>query len=105
LEAERFVVTGNIKFFVRRRTRKATYDEYQEHGYGVDLVAARGDQLILAEVKSNFGSRGVSSQGFRDLADDSKATHFERFKLFNEPELRTRFARWPAGSSDTNWIS
>jgi hypothetical protein len=43
------VITGNFKFFVRRKTRKAAYDEYQEHGYEVDLVAARGDQLVLAQ--------------------------------------------------------
>jgi hypothetical protein len=88
LEAERFVVTGNIKFFVRRKTRKAAYVEHQAHGYEIDLVGARGNQIVLAEVKSHFGSRGVSRQDFRALADESKTTHFERFKLLNEPELR-----------------
>jgi hypothetical protein len=67
LEAEHFVVTGNVKFFVRRKTRKKGHPEYQEHGYEIDLVGARGDQLILAEVKSYFGSRGVNRQGFREL--------------------------------------
>lgn len=46
LEAEDFVVTSNVKFFVRRQTRKKAYPEYQTHGYEVDLVAARGDRLI-----------------------------------------------------------
>jgi hypothetical protein len=88
LEAERFVVTGNVKFFVRRKTRKKGHPEYQEHGYEIDLVGARGDRLVLAEVKSYFGSRGVSRQGFRGLADETRRTHYERFKLFNEPDLR-----------------
>jgi hypothetical protein len=88
LEAEHFVVTGNVKFFVRRKTRKVAYDEYQEHGYEIDLVGARGDQLVLAEVKSYLGSHGVNRQGFRGLADETKATFFDRFKLLNEPQLR-----------------
>ncbi|MFL5826734.1 MAG: hypothetical protein ACJ76V_09445, partial [Thermoleophilaceae bacterium] len=33
--------------------------EMQTHGYEVDLVAARADRLVLATVKSFFGSRGV----------------------------------------------
>jgi hypothetical protein len=88
LEAERFVVTGNVKFFVRRKTRKAAYDEYQEHGYEIDLVGARGDQLVLGEVKSYFGSKGVDCQGFRNLADENRKTLFERFRLLNNPQLR-----------------
>jgi Holliday junction resolvase-like predicted endonuclease len=88
LEAERFVVTGNVKFIVRRKTQKKAHAEYQEHGYEIDLVAARGDQLVLAEVKSYFGSRGVNRQGFRQLADETRRTHYDRFKLFNDSELR-----------------
>ena len=88
LEAERFVVTGNVKFFVRRKTQKKAHAEYQEHGYEIDLVAARGDQLVLAEVKSYFGSRGVNRQEFRQLADETRRTHYDRFKLFNDSELR-----------------
>ena len=88
LETEGFVVTTNVKFYVRRRTRKAAYAEYQEHGYEIDLVGARGDALILAEVKSFFGSRGVNRQSFRALADESKRTDFGGYKLFNDVSLR-----------------
>lgn len=56
-EAEHFVVSTNVKFFVRRKTKKAAYDEYQEHGYEIDLVAARQGRLVLAEVKSFFGRK------------------------------------------------
>ena len=88
LEAEGFAVTSNAKFPVRRRTRRESYEEYQTHGYEIDLVGARGNQLMLAEVKSYLGSMGVNRQGFVDLADRSKRTHFERYKLINYPELR-----------------
>lgn len=88
LEAEGFVVTGNVKFFVRRKTRKAAYDEFQEHGYEVDLVGARADRLILASVKSYLGSRGVNRQNFVGLADTSKPTDYGGYKIFNDAELR-----------------
>jgi hypothetical protein len=88
LEAEGFVVTSNVKFFVRRQTRKSAYAEFQEHGYEVDLVAARGDRLVLAEVKSFFGSRGVNRQSFRGLADEAKKADFSGYKLFNDAQLR-----------------
>ncbi len=55
LEAEGFAVTSNAKFPVRRRTRRVEYEEYQTHGYEIDLVGARGDGLVLAEVKSFLG--------------------------------------------------
>jgi hypothetical protein len=93
LEAEGFVVTGNIKFFVRRKTRKKGHIEYQKHGYEIDLVGARGDQLVLAEVKSYLGSKGVNRQAFRGLADETRKTDYDRFKLFNEPELRKELCR------------
>jgi hypothetical protein len=89
LEAEGFAVTGNVKFFVRRKTRKTAHVEYQEHGYEVDLVAARGDQLVLAEVKSYFGSTGVNRQGFRGLADETRQTYYDRYKVINDPTLRS----------------
>jgi hypothetical protein len=59
LEAEGFVVSPAVKFRVQMQTRKQAYREMQTHGYEVDLVAARADRLVLATVKSFFGSRGV----------------------------------------------
>lgn len=59
LEREGFVVSEAVKFPVQLQTRKAAYKEMQTHGYEVDLVAARADRLVLATVKSFFGSRGV----------------------------------------------
>ncbi len=59
LEREGFVVSEAVKFPVQLQTRKAAYKEMQTHGYEVDLVGARADRLVLATVKSFFGSRGV----------------------------------------------
>lgn len=59
LETEGFVVSEAVKFPVKRKTGKAAYAEEQTHGYEVDLVGARRDRLVLATVKSFFGSRGV----------------------------------------------
>lgn len=62
LEADGFVVSPAVKFDVKRRTRKAAYKEMQTHGYEVDLVAARSDQLVLATLKSFLGSAGVRAE-------------------------------------------
>lgn len=91
LEAEGYAVSGNVKFFVRRKTRKRGRDEYQTHGYEVDLVGAKAGSLVLAEVKSFLGSGGVSTAGFAGLGEPSgKASKAAQFKLFNERDLRTK---------------
>lgn len=87
-EARGYVVTSNVKFPVRKQTRKATYTENQKHGYEIDLVGARAGSLVLASVKSYLGSTGVHPQGFKGLADEAKATHFNRYTLFNDAEVR-----------------
>jgi hypothetical protein len=90
LEAEGYAVSGNVKFFVRRKTKKQSREEYQTHGYEVDLVGARRGSLVLAEVKSFFGSGGVSTAGFAGLAEPGeKASKASLFKLFNDQDLRT----------------
>lgn len=61
LEAERYVVSGSVKFPVKRRVNKTERVEVQTHGYEVDLIGARADSLVLATVKSFFGSRGVQA--------------------------------------------
>ena len=59
LESEGFVVSGAVKFPVTRQVRKPQRVEVQTHGFEVDLVAANAERLVLASVKSFFGSRGV----------------------------------------------
>ena len=88
LEAEHFIVSGNLKFPVRRPTRKAAYAEAQEHGYEIDLVGARAEKLVLASVKSFFGSAGVTAAGFRGLSKPPKPKLEQRYILFNEPNVQ-----------------
>jgi hypothetical protein len=66
-----------VKFPVRRRTKKQAYEEYQEHGYEVDLVSARADELLLGSVKYYFGSFRLSRQFFREIAGGSKRKLWE----------------------------
>lgn len=72
METEGLVVSSALKFPVRRRTRKAAYEEWQTHGFEVDLVGARADRLVLATVKSFFGSRGVVASHVRGEAADHR---------------------------------
>jgi hypothetical protein len=86
LEEEDFIVSAAVKFPVRRQVRKATRVEIQEHGYEVDLVAARADRLVLASVKSFFGSRGVAAEAVTGESADERRRGM--YRLLNDPEIR-----------------
>jgi hypothetical protein len=88
LESENLIVTTNLKFPVTRRTQKKAKQENQTHGYEVDLVGARNRRLVLASVKSFFGSTGVNRQGFIGIAKEGRKTHFANYKLFNYKDVR-----------------
>jgi hypothetical protein len=85
LEAKGYIVTTGIKFPVKRRCKN---NVWQIHGYEVDIVAAKRRSLILASVKSFFGSGGISKQGFKGLADSKRRRHFHRYAMFNERRIR-----------------
>lgn len=84
MESEGLVVSSALKFNVRRKTRKKAYDEYQTHGFEVDLVGARRDKLVLATVKSFFGSRGVVA----DHVIGTDPTFSKWYALLNQPDVR-----------------
>lgn len=84
MESEGLVVSSALKFNVRRKTRKQAYDEYQTHGFEVDLVGARRDKLVLATVKSFFGSRGVVA----DHVMGNDSTYSKWYALLNQPDVR-----------------
>lgn len=88
LEAEGYVVTGGVKFPVRRKTRRTTYDEFQTHGYEVDLLGARADSLVLASVKSFFGSRGVGRHSFPGIALRNPGADAKQYAMLLNPEVR-----------------
>jgi hypothetical protein len=87
LEAEGFVVSEAVKFPVTLQTQKAAYAELQTHGYEVDLVGARADRLVLATVKSFFGSRGVAAEYVTGTSPNRQANR--RYMLLNDTTVRT----------------
>ena len=90
LEVQGYVVTTNVKFPVRRKTLKAAREEHQTHGYEVDIVAAKGNELILGSVKSYLDSKGVNRQCFEGIADSHRKNDFGGYKIFNDEELRQK---------------
>lgn len=86
LETEGFVVSSSVKFPVTRQTAKAAYPEVQTHGYEVDLVAARADRLVLATVKSFFGSQGVKADHV--TGQTTNARWRKAYALLNDVEIR-----------------
>lgn len=82
LESERFVVSEAVKFPVQQQTTSGL----QTHGYEVDLVGARAGRLVLASVKSYFGSRGVAADHV--LGEASRPALNKRYALFNNTEIR-----------------
>ncbi len=96
LESEGFVVSGNVKFPVRRQTKRLDRVEFQTHGYEIDVVAARRNELMLGSIKSFFGSKGVERQGFKGIANPLRRTHFDDYRLFNDADLRNEIVRQAA---------
>jgi hypothetical protein len=86
LESEGFVVSSSVKFPVARQTARASYPEVQTHGYEVDLVAARAGRLVLATVKSFFGSQGVKAQHVKGSSPDKRWN--KMYALLNDPVIR-----------------
>ncbi|MEU9510128.1 hypothetical protein AB0D32_28045 [Micromonospora sp. NPDC048170] len=86
LEAEGFVVSEAVKFPVTQQTAKSAYAEVQTHGFEVDLVAARGNSLVLATVKSAFGSRGVVAEHVTGESGNVRANKL--YALLNNEAVR-----------------
>ena len=87
LEADGLVVSEAIKFPVTRRTRREDRIENATHGYEVDLIGARSGLLVLATVKSFFGSRGVHVREVSGAGGNTRA-----YALLNDIDapLRSR---------------
>jgi hypothetical protein len=82
LESERYVVSEALKFRVAQQTTSGL----QTHGYEVDLVGARADRLVLASVKSFFGSTGVVADHV--TGDAPKRALSKRYALLNNRVVR-----------------
>jgi hypothetical protein len=85
MEDEGLVVSGAVKFPVTRLTRKTSHPETQTHGFEIDLVGANAKKLVLASVKSYFGSRGVVAQHVDGTAGGSKA---RLYAVLNDSNVR-----------------
>jgi hypothetical protein len=85
MEDEGLVVSSAVKFPVRRRTAKTAHVETQTHGFEVDLVAANAHRLVLASVKSFFGSRGVVAAHVDGSAGGAPA---RLYALLNDRNVR-----------------
>jgi hypothetical protein len=85
LEAEGLVVSEAVKFPVTRTTAKASHTEVQTHGFEVDLVGASAAKLVLASVKSFFGSRGVYAAAVKGEAPKSADNRL--YAMLNDPAV------------------
>ncbi|XXY52848.1 hypothetical protein WME91_17115 [Sorangium sp. So ce269] len=85
LEAEGYAVSTNVKFYVVVPTKKKDRSESQRHGFEVDLVGANARSLILASVKSFFGSVGVQSASLSSTASDDEK---KRYRIFHDAHVQ-----------------
>lgn len=88
LEDEGFVVSGAVKFPVVIKTKKKAYAEFQKHGFEVDLIGARADRLVLATVKSFFGSGGVRSEEVMGKGRSERGNKL--YALLNHQSIRNK---------------
>jgi len=80
--AEGLSVSGPTKFKAKRKAKNGIF---QEHGYEIDLIGARGDKLVLASVKSFFGSGGVRGA---EVTGKKPGSGAEGYKILNDRKLR-----------------
>jgi hypothetical protein len=90
LETEGLVVSEALKFPVPLQTTSGL----QTHGYEVDLVGARADRLVLASVKSFFGSSGVAASHV--IGNAGNPVLNKRYALLNNPAVRRAVIRGAA---------
>lgn len=90
LREEGFVVSEAVRFPVAKQVRKARI-EIQTHGYEVDLLGARADRLVLATVKSFFGSRGVQAREVTGAGGNTGG-----YRLLNDPVIRDEVVKGAA---------
>lgn len=86
LEAEGLVVSEAVKFPVTRLTAKTAHQEVQTHGFEVDLVGASATRLILASVKSFFGSRGVFAAAVK--GESPRSSDNRLYAMLNDAVVR-----------------
>ncbi len=86
LEADGFGVYERVRFCAEDESGNGASDAGQAHGYAVDLVGAGADRLVLAMVKSLFGSRGVVAEHVTGETRDLRCR--KRYALLNDEVVR-----------------
>jgi hypothetical protein len=84
MEAEGLLVDGPHKFGEKKQTKKQSTVEFQTISYEVDLIGMRRDRLVLATVKSFFGSSGVKQN---EVMARGKAGS-SGYKIINDRKVR-----------------
>jgi hypothetical protein len=83
-----FVVSGSVKFPVRLKINPVAGPKEKTHGFEVDLVGARADGLVLASVKSFFGSGGVVAEHVTGATANVRARKL--YRLLNDVTIREK---------------
>lgn len=83
-----FVVSGSVKFPVRLKINPVAGPKEKTHGFEVDLVGARADGLVLASVKSFFGSGGVVAEHVTGATANVWARKL--YRLLNDVTIREK---------------
>lgn len=96
LEYENYVVSSGIKLPVPVRVNPTAGPTEQVHGFEVDLVGARANGLVLATVKSYFGSTGVVSAHVMGEPNAKPAAR-KLYRLLNDVDVREKVV---AGAAD-----
>lgn len=86
MEDDGLVVSEAVKFPVN--VTVPSREGSQVHGFEVDLVGARADKLVLATVKSFFGSRGVVADHV--MGGGSPASAKRLYALLNNATVQTQ---------------
>src|SRR4051812_48704621 len=87
MQDEGLVVSSAVKFPVKRAVAKVARAETQTHGFEIDLVGANATKLVLASVKSFFGSRGVVAKH----VDGTAGGRWSRlYALLNDEDVRSQ---------------
>jgi hypothetical protein len=84
MEAEGLVVSEAVKFKVPVEVIKPNRTENQSHGYEVDLVGANTTRIVLATVKSFFGSNGVYAD---HVSGHTTSTWRKAYALLNDDRV------------------
>jgi len=87
LESLGYVVKTNHKFYYKQKIKTKRGYQHQRTPIEVDILALKGNDKILGEVKTWFGSQGTSVKHFRRLSKKYNPKE-DKFKVINNSRIR-----------------